>query len=505
MPGVTGFEFSMAGGNKSQRVETSPFVMMVLGDFAGNAGKKHDDDPSWLMQVPVRNVDIDNIDQLWKIFTPKLEIEIEGAQLTLEPADLDDFHPDHLYNHQPLFAELRQLRKRLLDPATSSEALTEVLASRVEPETEAETEAAFPKAGDTPEPAESSDNMFERLLGEPRAKPSPVAAAVSSLDSLLSKVVGPHVVHGLDPKVDTAIDAVDSAIAESMRRIIHHPNFQALEGAWRSLYDLVQETEIGEELQLRVCNVSKTSLLNGLPASAETLEDSGLYQLLVGRFRRAADDDAFSVLLCNYFFGGSADDVALLASLGMMAESHDAAVIGAAESELVGSHSLAQQPSFSDWSQQDNPFWKQLRMSPMAGRIGLALPRILGRLPYGRETDEISSFDFEEIVSASHESFLWLNPTLSCARLLAQSFTQAGWDMNPDDHTEISDLPAYTYQEDGEKKMLPCAELLLPERSAEAIMGMGIMPIVSYRSRDMAKLMRFQSIAKPVTALAGPW
>ena len=501
MSGVTGFEFSMTTGDKSQRVETSPFVMMVLGDFAGNAGKKNEDDPSWLMQVPVRNVDIDNIDQLWKIFAPQLEIEIEGVQLRLKPADLDDFHPDHLYNNLPLFAELRQLRKRLLDPATSSEALAEVLASRIEPV----SETSSPEVAETPVSTESSDNMFERLLGEGRAKPSPVAAAASSLDSLLTKVVGPHVVHGLDPKVDTAIDAVDKGIAESMRRILHHPDFQALEGAWRSLYDLVQETEIGEELQLRVCNVSKTSLLNGLPASAEALEDSGLYQLLVGRFSRAADDDAFSVLLCNYFFGGSADDVALLASLGMMAESHDAAVIGAAESELVGSHSLAQQPSFSDWSQQDNPFWQQLRSSPMAGRIGLVLPRILGRLPYGRETDEIDSFDFEENVSHSHESFLWNNPTLSCARLLAESFALAGWDMSPDDHTEISELPAYTYQEDGEKKMLPCAELLLPERSAEAILGMGIMPIVSYRSRDMAKILRFQSIAQPLTSLTGPW
>ena len=89
--------------------------------------------------------------------------------------------------------------------------------------------------------------------------------------------------------------------------------------------------------------------------------------------------------------------------------------------------------------------------------------------------------------------------------MLAESFALAGWDMSPDDHTEISELPAYTYQEDGEKKMLPCAELLLPERSAEAILGMGIIPIVSYRSRDMAKILRFQSIAQPLTSLAGPW
>ncbi len=499
MAGGIGFEFSYSAGDKSKRVETSPFVMMVLGDFGGHTDK--DADPAWLMQVPVRNVDIDNIDQLWKLFSPVLEIDIDSVPLRLEPRDLDDFHPDQLYSQQPLFAGLRQLRKRLLDPATSSDALAEVIQSRTAPADESPSAASADRSA----PEENGDNMFERLLGGARAQPSPVAAASSSLDKLLSKVVGPHVVHEPDPKVDTAIEAVDQAIAESMRRILHHPGFQALEGAWRSLYDLVQETEIGEELQLKVCSVSKTSLLNGLPTSAEALEDSGLYQLLVGRFRRAADDDGFSVLLCNYFFGGGADDVALLASLGMMAEAHEAAVIGAAESELVGSHSLVQQPAFNDWSRQDNPFWQQLRESPMAGRIGLVLPRILGRLPYGRETDEISSFEFEEVVSWSHEGFLWLNPTLSCARLLAQSFALGGWDMSPDDHTNIEGLPAYTYQQDGEKKMLPCAELLLPERSAEAILGLGIMPIVSFRSRDMARLLRFQSIADPVSALAGPW
>jgi type VI secretion system protein ImpC len=100
---------------------------------------------------------------------------------------------------------------------------------------------------------------------------------------------------------------------------------------------------------------------------------------------------------------------------------------------------------------------------------------------------------------------LWLNPTLSCARLLAQSFTHAGWDMSADDHTEICELPAYTYEEDGEKKMLPCAELLLPERSAEAILKMGLMPIVSYRSRDMDRLLRFQSVSSPLKTLSGPW
>jgi len=403
----------------------------------------------------------------------------------------------------------------LLDPVTSAEALAEVTATSPAPVVETPDQAPQATEGEQVQgKAESGDQMFERLLGErpdqAATASTPPASTESKLDSFLQRVVGPHVVYELDPKVETAVDAVDLAIADSMRNILHQPDFQQLEGAWRSLYDLVQESEFGEELQLKVCNVSKKELLAGLPASAESMPDSGLYQLLVGRFRRAADDDDFSILLCNYSFGGDANDIALLATLGTLAEEQDAAVIAAAKSELIGAYDLAQQPAANEWSKADNPFWDQLRESPVAGRIGLALPRILGRLPYGRNAEEIDSFDFEELDAgdpgtSGHDSFLWVNPTLAIAGLLAQSFTENSWNMSPDNNTDIGGLPAYSYELDGEQKLMPCAELLLPERSAEAILERGIMPIVSFRNRDMARLLRFQSIASPLKPLAGPW
>jgi len=345
--------------------------------------------------------------------------------------------------------------------------------------------------------------MFERLLGERPAQQA-APSAPSGLDSLLQKVVAPYIVYDLDPKAEAAVEAVDRAIAGTMRSILHHPDFQALEGAWRSLFDLAYQTEIGETLILKVCSVRKKELLAGLPPAAESLPDSGLYQLLAGRLGREAHKD-FSLLLCNYSFGGSVDDVALLASLSALADMHDATVIGAASSELIGSPSLAQQPDASEWSRPDNPYWRQLRKSSLARRIGLALPRILGRLPYGRNADEIDSFEFEELESTQHENFLWINPTLACGKLLAQSFTRYGWAMSPGQHADFEGLPVYNYKESDEQKMMPCAELFLPERSAETILGLGIMPIVSIRNRDTARLLRFQSIAEPLASLSGPW
>ncbi len=496
------FELRPAGDSKPGLKESSIFVMLVLGNFAGNTGENTESDPAMLMQVPIRQVDIDNIDQLWAVFEPALELDIDGTRVEFAPADLEDFHPDQLFQRLPIFSELRKLRKRLLDPLTSAEALTEVTASNPAQAPEVVNQLPQAKQADT----ESGDQMFERLLGERPEKPASTAtqSARSHLERFLQRVVGPHIVYELDPKAETAVDAVDLAMAGTMRNILHHPDFQQLEGAWRALYDLVQEAEIGEELQLKVCNVSKEKLLAGLPESSELMADSGLYRLLVGRFLRTAGD-GYSLLLCNYSFGGGANDVALLATLGTLAEIQDAAVIAAAKSELIGTPSLALQPAARQWSKVENPFWQQLRESPIARRIGLVLPRVLGRLPYGRDAEEIDSFDFEEWDDSGHASFLWLNPTLAVAGLLAQSFTEYGWDMSPNNNTEIDGLPAYSYEVDGEQKLMPCAELLLPERSAEAILCLGLMPIVSFRNRNMARLLRFQSISKPLKTLLGPW
>ncbi len=143
---------------------------------------------------------------------------------------------------------------------------------------------------------------------------------------------------------------------------------------------------------------------------------------------------------------------------------------------------------------------------PEASAIGLALPRFLLRLPYGKKTDPIESFDFEEMPEApSHEDYLWGNPAFACAALLAQSFSEYGWEMRPGAHAQIDGLPLHVYQRDGESELKPCAEALLTEDAAAHILENGLMPLVSLKERDSVRLVRFQSIAKPLRALAGGW
>jgi predicted component of type VI protein secretion system len=150
--------------------------------------------------------------------------------------------------------------------------------------------------------------------------------------------------------------------------------------------------------------------------------------------------------------------------------------------------------------------FEALRRSAVASWIGLALPRILLRLPYGKTTDPVEQLDFEELHPARrHEAYLWGNPAIACALLIGQSFLARGWDMEPGDEQDLVDLPAHVFEQAGERHLQPCAEVLLSERAGEAILSRGLMPLLSYKNRNAVRLMRFQSIADPSRPLSGPW
>ena len=134
--------------------------------------------------------------------------------------------------------------------------------------------------------------------------------------------------------------------------------------------------------------------------------------------------------------------------------------------------------------------WERLRQLPEACWIGLAMPRLLLRLPYGKKTDPVESFDFEEMPGVPiHQQYLWGNPAFACVQLLA----------------EIDRLPVHIYEAEGEKHAKPCAEVLLTERDIEWILDQGYMALDSKRDRDVVRLVRFQSIAKPPARLSGRW
>jgi type VI secretion system protein ImpC len=164
-------------------------------------------------------------------------------------------------------------------------------------------------------------------------------------------------------------------------------------------------------------------------------------------------------------------------------------------------------PDVRQWSgPADAQAWQALRALPQAAWLGLAMPRVLLRLPYGQQTDPVERFAFEEMASPpAHESYLWGNSALLCALLLAQSFSEAGWEMRPGMHQHVEGLPLHVYKRDGESLAKPCAEALLTEPAVERMLDWGLIPVISPAGRDAVRVVRFQSLAAPPAALVGPW
>jgi type VI secretion system protein ImpC len=494
------FDFTLSTPRTARHAaEDQPMRILALADLSGHSAARQD---RGLAQRKPLAVDIDNLDQLFAKLAPRLRIDgVDGAPgggpITLEFASLEDFHPDRLWR-SAAFSDLRALRSELMNPATYARAAAALGAP---PAAAAETTAA--------KPADASGDI-ERLLGRapsPAAEPSGAAAAVQRL---LRDIVAPHIVHDTTPQQQQLMAALDAAIGQRMRQLLHHPSFQALEAAWRGVHTLVTGVELGETLQLALLDVSRDELQADLRQCGGDLSGSALFPILCGPETAAPDGVPWSVIVCDFSFGAEGDDVALIAALGALGASAGAPALAAADSAVLGCTSSEGLPEPKTWQPLDAESaarWRDLRRSSVAPWLGLALPRVLGRLPYGKKLDAVESFEFEEIADgARHDTFLWINPAWFLALLVAQGYTQEGWAMSPDRYFEIADLPSYIFKDaDGEVQQQPCAEVLMGEAAGEAALRHGIMPVLSYRGRDAARLLRWQSLAEPPAALSGAW
>ena len=209
----------------------------------------------------------------------------------------------------------------------------------------------------------------------------------------------------------------------------------------------------------------------------------------------------------DYTFGATGDDLELLAHLGNLRSGWARRWSRAGDATLLGATVSMRDSEPKEWVIADARIaerWSALRHSAIAPWIGLAMPRVLGRLPYGAKTDAIDGFAFEELAGTNdHDGYLWGNPALACAELIGRSLAEQDNDAEtPEIALDVPDLPAHVRDVDGERELKPCAEHLLSLRIGEEILKRGLMPVLSFRDRNAARFLRLQSIADPPAALA---
>lgn len=487
----------------------TPFRIAILGDFSGRANRGVCE-TALADRVP-HFVDRDNLDNVLKKCGVEIKLPILGKESTpicIKFSELDDFHPDSIFERLDVFEALRETRKGLKDPSTFA-ALVEKMKQTGTSHDDVSAENL-----ETPEvnvPEQMSGGLLDQVLEEtPENVPETKYSRVDSeWNNFLRQTVKPHLVPDIEPQQSEMVSAVDAATGELMRMVLHHPDFQALEAAWRGVHFLTSRLETDSQLKVYLVDVSKAELAADLNAG-EDLPLTGIYRLLVEQTVETFGGEPWAVLAGNYAFSQTSGNAELLGRMAKIARASGAPFITAASDEVLGCESLAETPKSEDWKAsvdvEGNEAWELLRRLPETSYIGLMLPRFLMRLPYGTETDPIEVFEFEEISDKpDHNHYLWGNSSFVCVYLLGQTFVRNGWDFQSGIVNDVGGLPLHVYKEDGESRTKPCAEVVFNERTVETILEKGIMPVLSYKNQDTIRLARLQSLASPLTRLSGRW
>ena len=473
-------------------VEEPPFRMLVLGDWSGTGDK-----PQFEDRTPIE-IDRDEFDDVIAKLRVRLELDFpDGTIIPLELNELDDLHPDAIFQKVPMFSELRDLRKRLKDDSSFYSAAREARERfNIKREVES-TPAEFE--------APPADDLLGPILSKPSGgAPAPKPRTSSDLGNLISDLVRPHLVSVDEDEQAGMLRAVDEATSGLMRTILHHRKFQELEAALRGLYFLVRRTETSTELKIYILNVSKDELTDNLKA-ASNLDESVLYRHLI---KDAYDADPWAVVVGNYAFMPDVDDIATLMRISKIASAANAPFVSHMRPDVLGVHSLAEKSGVREWDLSTNSnagkLWRALCEQTDSVYLGMTIPRFLARLPYGSDTEPLDTFSFEEFeVAPVHDQYLWSNTAFIAAQLLAESYSAYGWEMGRALKQDVEGLPMHIYKEGTETVYKPCGEVLLTEDACNKLMNHGLMPLVSYKNTDRVKLARFQSIAD--TALKGMW
>ena len=307
--------------------------------------------------------------------------------------------------------------------------------------------------------------------------------------------------------IEGLIAAIDKKLTEQVNAIMHHEDFTKLEGAWRGLRHLVNNTETDETLKIRVMNISKGDLHKTLKRYKGTAWDqSPIFKKVYEEEFGQLGGSPYGCLVGDYHFDHSPPDVELLGEMAKVAASAHAPFIAGASPATM---------QMDSWSELSNPrdltkifqnaeyaAWRSLRESDDSRYIGLAMPRFLARLPYGAKTNPVDAFDFEEEVEGSHHNrYVWANSAYAMATNITRAFKQYGWCTTirgVESGGAVDGLPVHTFPtDDGGVDMKCPTEIAISDRREAELAKNGFMPLVHRKNSDFAAFIGAQSLQKP--------
>lgn len=336
------------------------------------------------------------------------------------------------------------------------------------------------------------------------------SAVESAVRTLAQQAIGSAVTLSGDAyrTIEAIIAEIDRKMSEQIDCIIHHEDFQKLESAWQGLHYLVNNTETDEMLKIRFMNVSKKDLHRSLRRHKGVgWDQSPVFRRIYEEEYGQLGGTPYGCLVGDYYFDHSAPDVEMLGEIAKISSAAHCPFLAGSDPGVM---------QMKSWQELANPRdltkifenteyapWRSLRESDDSRYIGLAMPRFLGRMPYGIKTNPVDEFDFEEDTGGSdHQRYLWVNAAYAMATNINRSFKQYGWSTairGVETGGVVEGLPCHTFPtDDGGIDMKCPTEIAISDRREAELAKNGFMPLIHRKHTDAAAFIGAQSLQKPI-------
>ena len=308
-----------------------------------------------------------------------------------------------------------------------------------------------------------------------------------------------------DQMISARVAQIDHLVSIQLNEVMHNAQFQKLESTWRGLKYLMDQSETGTQLKIRILNASKKDLLRDLQRAPE-FDQSAMFKKVYEEEYGLFGGEPFGALVGDYEFSKHPEDLELLEKVSQVAAASHAPFLSAASPELLN------MPSFTGLDQPrdigkifdstEYAKWKGFRESEDSKYVALTCPRILMRLPYGKDTAPVDGFNYEEAVDGTeHSKYLWGNAAFALAAKMTQAFATYGWCVairGVEGGGLVDGLPSHTFRTDEGDVALKCpTEIAITDRREKELADQGLVSLVHCKGTDKAAFFSIQSSNKP--------
>lgn len=305
--------------------------------------------------------------------------------------------------------------------------------------------------------------------------------------------------------INARIAQIDHLLSIQINEILHHPDYQKLEGSWRGLKYLLSNSTTNEMLKIKVLNASKKELLRDLQRAPE-FDQSAMFKKVYEEEFGVFGGAPFGALVGDYYFDKSGQDIELLEKIGQVAASAHAPFLTAASEDMFNLQTFAELDAPRDlgkvFDTTEYAKWKAFRQSEDARYIALTAPRMLLREPYGQATVPIDAFSFEEHVDGTdHDKYLWGNAAWALGTRVTQAFSEHGWCATirgVEGGGLVEGLPVHNFRTDAGEIAMKCpTETPVTDRREKELADLGFAPLVHCKGTPNAAFFSVQSAQKP--------